>query len=355
MQQTHKKFENLSHLIGNTPLLEITLTYKQKIRRIFAKAEYYNFSGSIKDRMALHILRKAYLQKKLEPGAGIAEATSGNTGISFAAIGANLGHQVSIYMPDWMSEERKKLIRSFGAEINLVSKEEGGFLGSIEKTEQVAACEKNIFLPRQFANEENSQAYFASIGPEIWWQLDSLNLKPDAFVAGVGTGGTVMGIGRFLKTLNPLIKVHPLEPSNSPTLSTGYKVSSHRIQGISDEFIPPILKIEELDEIISVDDGDAIIMAQKLSSVLGLGVGISSGANLLGALLAQEKLGGKGTVVTVFADDNKKYLSTDLMKEEPVKEQYLSPHIKLLELRAYNRPCITCGTGENPRYMLKSV
>jgi cysteine synthase A len=133
MPEIQKKFDNLSHLIGNTPLLEITLTYKKKIRRLFAKAEYFNFSGSIKDRMALHILRQAYRQKKLAPGARIAEATSGNTGISFAAIGTNLGYQVSIYMPDWMSEERRKLIQSFGAEIHLVSKEEGGFLGRYRK------------------------------------------------------------------------------------------------------------------------------------------------------------------------------------------------------------------------------
>ncbi len=354
MQNIFKKLDNLSNLIGNTPLLEITFSYKNKVRKIYAKAEYYNFSGSIKDRMALHILRKAYSQKKLSPEGRIIEATSGNTGISFAAIGTNLGHQVEIFMPDWMSEERKKLIQSFGARIRLVSQEEGGFLGSIQKTEEVALQDKDAFLPKQFSNQDNCEAHYLSTGPEIWWQLDSINLKPDAFVAGVGTGGTVMGIGRFLKKMNPKLRIHPLEPSNSPTMSTGYKVSSHRIQGISDEFIPPIIKFEELDEIISVDDGDAIIMAQKLSRTLGLGVGISSGANLLGAILAQEMLGSKSTVVTVFPDDNKKYLSTDLMKEELVKDHSLTPYIELQEIKSYARVCCTCKAEDEIRYNRRS-
>jgi cysteine synthase A len=151
-----------------------------------------------------------------------------------------------------------------------------------------------------------------------------------------------MGTGRFLREKYPSIKLHPLEPSNSPTLSTGYKVGKHRIQGISDEFIPPILNLEGLDEIISVDDGDAILMAQKLASEIGLGVGISSGANLLGALMVQEKLGIDAVVVTIFSDDNKKYLSTDLVRDEPRKNDFLAPHVKLLGVRAFRRVCSTC-------------
>ena len=164
----------------------------------------------------------------------------------------------------------------------------------------------------------------------------------DAFVAGVGTGGTIMGTGRFLRKMNPLIKLYPLEPSNSPTLSTGFKVGAHRIQGISDEFIPEIVKIDELNEIVAVDDGDSIIMAQKLAGELGLAVGISSGANFLGALMKLEELGSDATVVTIFSDDNKKYLSTALLKKEPVKKDFLSTDIKLKSFIALKRNCITC-------------
>lgn len=179
-------------------------------------------------------------------------------------------------------------------------------------------------------------------GPEIWWQLGFRSLSPDAFIAGVGTGGTIMGVGRFFKEKDPDIKVHPLEPSNSPTLSTGCKIGKHRIQGISDEFIPSILNLEGLDKIVSVDDGDAIIMAQKLGAQLGIGVGISSGANFLGALEIQNKMGNETTVVTVFPDDNKKYLSTDLFCEEPIKEGYLSHEVELQGYRAFKRVCHTC-------------
>ena len=272
------RLDHLSKLIGNTPLVEIRYRYKGKNRRIFAKAEYYNLTGSIKDRMAFHILKKAYELGKIKEGYRILEATSGNTGISFSALGSFLGHRVTIFMPNWMSKERINIIRSFGAEIRLVSPEEGGFLGSIKMTEDIAKEEDRVFLPRQFSNEANVEAHYTTTGPEIWTQLKKLNLAPDAVITGVGTGGTIMGIGRFLKEKNPLIKLYPLEPTSSPTLSTGYKVGTHRIQGISDEFIPPIVNLEELDEVIDVHDGDAIIMAQKLAAELGMGVGISSGA-----------------------------------------------------------------------------
>ncbi len=299
-------------------------------------------TGSIKDRMALHILRKGYQRGVLKPGAPIAEATSGNTGISFAALGRALGHPVTIFMPDWMSQERKDLIRSLGARIRLVSREEGGFLGSIRLSEDFAAQNAGCFLPEQFANEDNPEAHATTTGPEIWWQLRYRGLKPDAFVAGVGTGGTIMGVGSFLKAMHPSVKVHPLEPANSPTLSTGCKVGKHRIQGISDEFIPAILKLKELDPVIAVDDGDAILMAQKLAAQLGLGVGISSGANLLGALMAQDLLAPDAIVVTVFADDNKKYLSTDLMREEGAKDGFLAPQVELRGFESFKRSCAVC-------------
>jgi cysteine synthase A len=251
-------------------------------------------------------------------------------------------------MPDWMSAERIALIRSFGATVRLVSPAEGGFLGSIKLAEELAAETPGSFLPRQFSNEANSDAHFRTTGPELWAQLQSENLLPAAFVAGVGTGGTIMGAGRFLRSLNPAIRLHPMEPSNSPTLSTGYKVGKHRIQGVSDEFIPAIVHLEELDRVIAVDDGDAILMAQKLATELGLGVGISSGANFLAAMLAQDDLGGDAVVATVFSDSNKKYLSTDLLRDEPVKAGHLSPHVQLLGFRAINRVCDFCFDPERP-------
>lgn len=337
-----KSVKGLTSLIGNTPLFEIEFTYKSKSGRIFAKAEYLNMTGSIKDRMALHIIREAYRKDLIKPGDRIIEATSGNTGISFSAVGRALGHPVTIFMPDWMSDERKNLIRSFGAEIILVSKEEGGFLGSIKRTQEMAESDRNTFLPRQFENEDNIQAHYLTTGPEIWWQMRMHGMITDAFVAGVGTGGTIMGTGRFLREKNPSVKLYPLEPSNSPTMSTGYKVGVHRIQGISDEFIPAIVKLDQLDEVVAVDDGDSIIMAQKLAAELGIAVGISSGANFLGALMKHEELGPDANVVTIFSDDNKKYLSTGLMKTEPVKIGFLSTDVKLKSFRALKRNCVTC-------------
>ena len=339
---SNQRIHGLSCLIGNTPLLAIEFLYKGKNRTIYAKAENLNMTGSIKDRMAFHILEQGYKRGILKPGNLIIEATSGNTGIAFAAIGKALGHPVTIFMPGWMSEERINLIRSLGAEIVLISRDGGGFLGSIRRAEELAATTEGAFLPRQFSNEDNAEAHYLTTGPEIWWQLRFRSLYPKAFIAGVGTGGTIMGVGRFLKEKYPSIQIHPLEPSNSPTLSTGHKVGKHRIQGISDEFIPSILNLDNLDEIISVDDGDAIIMAQKLSEELGLGVGISSGANFLGALITQNELGEDEVVVTIFPDDNKKYLSTDLLREEPLKNGFMAPDVKLLSVRAFKRVCYTC-------------
>jgi cysteine synthase A len=337
--------QEIKSLIGNTPLLEIRLIYKGEDRVIFAKAESLNMTGSIKDRMAFHILNHGYQKGVLRPGMQIYEATSGNTGISVAALGRAFGHQVNIFMPDWMSTERINLIKSLGAKITLVSKEQGGFLGSIEMAKQAAALTGG-FVSSQFSNEDNSDAHYLTTGPEIWWQMKVNDMAPDAFVAGVGSGGTVMGVGKFLKEQDKRIKVYPLEPSNSPTISTGHKIGKHRIQGISDEFIPPIVHLNELDEVISVDDGDAIIMAQKLAAEIGLAVGISSGANLIGALIVQNRLGRDKMVATVFPDSNKKYLSTDLLKEEPVKDGFISTDVELVGFSAQKRVCKLCFSQE---------
>lgn len=190
--EVEARFNGLRRIIGNTPLLAVDYTFRGTRGRIFAKSENLNMTGSVKDRMALHVLYEAYRKGTIEPGALIVEATSGNTGISFAAVGRALGHPVHIFMPDWMSQERVNLLRSFGAQLHPVSKEDGGFLGSIGRAEELAEMTPGAFLPRQFANQDNCGAHEASTGPEIHWQLGSHGLRPDAFVAGVGTGGTVM-------------------------------------------------------------------------------------------------------------------------------------------------------------------
>ena len=337
-----RRLRGLHSLIGNTPLLAIECLVEGRPRTIHAKAENLNLTGSIKDRMALHILRRAWETGALRPGDRIVEATSGNTGISFAAIGRALGHPVLIFMPDWLSAERVQLIRSFGAEVRLVSEHEGGFLGAIRLAVELAGATPGVFLPQQFANPENIAAHAGTTGPEIYTQLMVQGLRPDAFVAGVGTGGTVMGVGRFLRARNPAVRIHPVEPSNSPTLSVGYRVGTHRIQGISDEFVPPILDLAALDPILAVHDGDAILMAQRLARELGLGVGISSGANFLAAARVAAELDEDAVVVTVFPDSNKKYLSTDLMKEEPVRPGFHSPDVALRGFTASSRSCQVC-------------
>jgi len=336
------RFRDLWRLIGNSPMLAINFIYKGEKRTIYAKSEHFNITGSIKDRMALYILERAYDEGKIRQGDTIVEATSGNTGIAFAAIGKALGHNVRIIMPDWMSKERVDIIKSLGAGITLVSKEQGGFLGSIKISEEIAAADPNVFLPRQFSNDYNAQAHEMTTGPEIWYQMKFNGMEPDAFIAGVGTGGTVMGVGRYLRSKNPSVKIHPLEPAESPTLSTGYKVGIHRIQGISDEFIPAIVRLDELDDVVAVSDGDSILMAQKLAREIGLAVGISSGANFVGALMLQNRMGKDATVTTVFSDCNKKYLSSDLTREEPVKPGYLSPDVRLTGFTVYKRVCDTC-------------
>ena len=246
-------------------------------------------------------------------------------------------------MPDWLSSERISLIKSYGAKVTLVSRDEGGFVGCISMADDYRYEHGRVFLPHQFSNLSNAEAHYMTTGPEIWSQLQKVGFEPDAFVAGVGTGGTIMGVAAYMRERNSDIKVHPLEPKESPTLSVGHNVGSHRIQGISDEFVPAICVLDKLDEVISVSDGDSILMAQMLAAKLGLGVGISSGANFLGALIALEKLGGEAIVATVFPDDNKKYLSTALLLDEPVRADYLTPEVQLRSYDVVRRVCRTCS------------
>lgn len=324
-----QKLEALKSVVGNTPLAKINLKYKGKEMSVYAKLEYFNFSGSIKDRMAYYIFKDAYEKGTIKPGAPIGEATSGNTGIAISAQGAFLGHKVTIFMPEWMSIERKNLIKSLGANLVEVSHEQGGFTGSVAMAKEFVK-ENDGFFPGQFENQANVMAHYSTTGPEILAQMKKFGLTPDAFTAGVGTGGTAMGTGKYLKEQVKGLKVYPMEPASCSTLKDG-TVGPHRIQGIGDEFIPDIVKLDQMDDIIEIDDGDAIIMAQKLAKVFGLGVGISSGANLLSAIYVQETFG-KKYVTTVFADDNKKYLSTDYSKQEPVKPGFISTDVELISI-----------------------
>jgi cysteine synthase A len=324
-----RSINGIAALVGQTPLLEIRYTFNGQPRRLFAKYELLNMTGSVKDRMALYIIRRAIERGELQEGAVIAEATSGNTGISISAIGRALGHRVRIYMPDWMSYERVQLMHNLGAEVVPVSKAQGGFIGAVRMAQEYADENANTFLPRQFDNADNVEAHEIMTGPEIETQLGQFGVAADAFVAGVGTGGTVMGVGRHLRRGARKVRIHPLEPANSPTMSTGKKVGSHRIQGISDEFIPSIVRLAELDSVVDVWDGDAILMAQALAHRLGLGLGISSGANIIGAMKLVEEMGPDAVVVTVLCDCNKKYLSTALANVEPPQEGYITPQVRL--------------------------
>ena len=332
-QAAAQRLEGLSELIGNTPLLAVDYEYKGARRTIHAKCEQMNLTGSIKDRVVYHIFRTAYLSGELQEGDTIVEVSSGNTGISCAAIGGAMGHSVLVFMPDWMSSERPQLIRSYGAKVVGVSREEGGFSGCLRLSREFAATRTDVFLPRQFENAANVDEHWQGTGPEIWSQLQRDGLEPDAFVAAVGTGGTVMGVGGFLRSKQPGIRIHPVEPKESRVLSGSGPVGHHRIEGISEEFVPAILDLNQLDTPVAVSDGDSILAAQSIALQLGLGVGISSGCNFLAAVRVQEELGPQSVVATVFPDDNKKYLSTDLTGSEEVKSGYLSTEIKLLGIR----------------------
>ena len=281
MNDVQQTFTSLGRLLGNTPLLALDLKYRGEPRVMYAKAEHYNLTGSIKDRMMLHILRKAYREGHIQAGDGLSRPRAATRALRFRPSARPLGHPVTIFMPDWMSRERKDLIRSFGAE-DPPGERRGGRIPGLDPAERGVGRRDPGRLPSLPVRQrgQTSRPTKPRRVPRSGPQLASEGLMPDAFVAGVGTGGTVMGVGRFLRSKVPGIRIHPMEPENSPTLRTGHKVGKHRIQGISDEFIPAIVKLDQLDEIVSVDDGDSILMAQKLAR-RGLAVGISSGANFL--------------------------------------------------------------------------
>lgn len=298
---------NIEKLIGNTPMIEIKVKYKNKLINVFAKLEYYNYTGSIKDRLAYYIINESYKDGSLRKGQPIVEATSGNTGISFAAIGAYYGHDVHIFMPDWASRERIDIMKLYGAKVYLVSKEDGGFKEAIRRADKLA---KDIdgFRPNQFDNIKNIEAHYNTTGLEIVNEVPRIDL----FVSGIGTGGTLMGIAKRVKEFNKDARIVALEPKQMPIMSQGISDGTHRIEGIGDDFIPSIVDRNIIDEVVTIDDEDAINMTRILARKFGLGVGISSGASLIAATLTAND--GDNVVVT-FADDFKKYLTTDLIKD----------------------------------------
>lgn len=326
------KFKDLENLVGNTPLLEITLKYKGELRKVYAKAEYYNYTGSVKDRVAYYILKKSYENNSIKKTDTIIEATSGNTGIAFSGIGRFLGHKVKIFMPEWMSEERKRLILSFGAELRLVSKQEGGFAGSARLVDEEAK-KSGYFLPHQFLNKYNTEAHYNGTAKELEKQIVKFANRIDGFAAGTGTGGTIMGVNNYFKEKNNNFKSFPLEPDTSAIMLGSSDLRDHKIQGIGDGFIPDIVRMDKLDKPIAVNEDDSIIVAQMLAKTFGLGVGISSGANLLGVLKVQDIIGSDKIIGTIFADDNKKYLTTDYSKEIKIKDNFISKDIEFLDIR----------------------
>jgi cysteine synthase A len=301
---------DIGKLVGNTPMIKIDYEYEGKKGSIFTKLEYYNYSGSIKDRIALYIIEKEKERGNLKDGQPIIEVTSGNTGIAFSAIGALFGHEVHIFMPDWVSLERRKLIQMYGAEVHLVSREDGGFKGALELVEDFAE-EIGAYKPKQFDNELNFEAQYNTTGQEIIDEFPEVN----AFVSGIGTGGTLMGIGKRIKDYNPEAKVFALEPSTLSILKMGMVEGSHMIEGIGDDFIPGIVDEELIDDIVLIHDYDAINMSKRIAQEFGLGIGISSGANFLASVIMDND---EFNIATVFPDDNKKYITTKL--SEPVDE-----------------------------------
>lgn len=316
----------IENLIGNTPLIKIQVKYQEKVINVYTKLEYYNYTGSIKDRLAYYIIKKSYEDGSLKKDQPIVEATSGNTGISFAALGAYFNHDVHIFMPDWASAERIAIMKLYGAKVYLVSKEGGGFKEAIKRADNLAK-KINGFRPNQFDNVKNIEAHYNTTGLEI---VNSIP-KIDGFVSGIGTGGTLMGIAKRIKEKNPHAKIIALEPLQMPIMSQNINIGSHRIEGIGDDFIPSIVDRSLINKIVTIDDEDALNMSRILAKKYGLGVGISSGANLLASIISAKD---NDNIITVFADDFKKYLTTDLVKDINPNPDLISNQIEIISIES---------------------
>ena len=308
-----KVYERITDLIGGTPLLKLTNYNAQNDlgAEIYAKLEYFNPAGSVKDRIARAMIDDAEAKGVLKPGAVIIEPTSGNTGIGLAAVAASRGYRIILTMPETMSVERRNLLKAYGAELVLTEGAKG-MKGAIAKAEELAEQTPNSFIPSQFTNQANPKAHIASTGPEIWNDTDG---KVDIFVAGVGTGGTVSGVGEYLKSKNPNVKVVAVEPAGSPVLSKGTP-GSHKIQGIGAGFVPETLNTKIYDEIITVENEEAFETGRTLARKEGLLVGISSGAAVFAATQLAKRPENKGKViVALLPDTGERYLSTPMFSE----------------------------------------
>ena len=305
---------HISELVGNTPILKLNnyVTKNQLKANIFAKLEYFNPAGSVKDRIAKAMLFKAKEDGILKPDSVIIEPTSGNTGIGLASLGTSLGHQVILTMPETMSIERRNLLKAYGAKVVLTP---GGLgmKGAIAKAEELAKEYKNAFIPSQFENQANPNAHYLTTGPEIYQQLEG---KIDIFVAGVGTGGTISGIGKYLKEKNPNIKVVAIEPAASPVLSKGTP-GPHAIQGIGAGFVPNTLNTDIYDEIITIENEAAFATSRAIAREEVVLVGISSGAALYGATVLAKRIENAGkNIVVLLPDTGERYLSTALVEQD---------------------------------------
>ena len=306
-------YSSADQLIGRTPLLELTHIEKEDglDARILAKLEYFNPAGSVKDRIAKAMIDDAEAKGLLKPGAVIIEPTSGNTGIGLASVAAAKGYRIIIVMPETMSVERRQLMKAYGAELVLTEGAKG-MKGAIAKAEELAGETPNSFIPGQFVNPANPAVHRATTGPEIWEDTDG---QVDIFVAGVGTGGTVTGVGEYLKSKNPAVRVVAVEPAASPVLSKGTS-GAHKIQGIGAGFVPDVLNTEIYDEIITVENEDAFAAGRRIGRTEGVLVGISSGAAVWAALELAKRPENRGkTIVALLPDTGDRYLSTPLFSD----------------------------------------
>lgn len=296
--------DNIIDLVGNTPMLQLC----NMVHCVWAKAEFLNPAGSVKDRVAKYLVEQAEASGELTPGGTIVEATSGNTGIAVAFVARLKGYRCIICMPSDMSDERKKIIRALGAEL-VETPAKDSIAGACAKADELHASTPGSFLLGQFKNANNPRIHYLTTAAEIWEQMDE---RVDGFVAGIGSGGTLTGVGRFLKERNPGVAIAAVEPKNSAAL-LGHEPGFHVIQGIGDGFIPPVLDVDLIDEVITVSDDDAINTTRSLASLQGALVGTSSGANVWAAMQLSAKLGDGARVVTVLPDRAERYFSTSLL------------------------------------------
>jgi cysteine synthase A len=299
--------------IGNTPMMELSVEHDGRPWRFFAKLEFMNPTGSVKDRIAHYIVERAEERGELKPDSVIVEATSGNTGIGLAMVCAVKGYKLIIVMPEHMSAERRKIMTGLGAELCLTPTADS-FAGARARAEAMATKDPKVFLTRQFQNDDNIACHYRTTGVEILRQLAGTRI--DAFVAGVGTGGTLMGVGRRLREINPNVRLVAVEPTEAAILSGGVSVAAHPIAGIGDGFVPEIVDIKLLDWVEAVPGAEAVRMARHVGARYGMMVGVSSGANVLAAIAALRKLGPEANVVTVLPDRSERYFSTDLYQSK---------------------------------------